>query len=379
MKTVTSIVRAIIPHICVCLAAAYLFASCAYLPKFNALDGIAASTFVDSLTGTGGSRLQPPPGTDAGIKLTYLGTSGFLIERDTDVILLAPFLSHHSLTRLFLWRITPEDDLIDDVLRPMATTLDRAAAVLVGHSHYDHLLDIRSVVNGFAPNATVFGNTTMVNILAADPGINAVSLATTAERPPGGNGSWTPVNNGRVRFMAIQSHHAPNFAGLTIANRSVQRPLKRFPGKAGGMEEGETFAFMIDFMDTTSWDSTHNQYRQVAFRMYYQDAAESPVPYHTLQFNPAGGGRNVDVAIACVAVFTGVQGDAYPETMKQIFSPRQTVLSHWENFFRPRTTDFSRLRTVPNTDPVAFISRLATSSPNTGIWVLPIPGTTLTY
>ncbi len=65
--------------------------------------------------------------------------------------------------------------------------------------------------------------------------------------------------------------------------------------------------------------------------------------------------------------------------MKQIFNPKQMVLGHWENFFLPRTTAVADLRTVPNTDPVAFTNRLDASNPAGGTWVLPIPGTPLTY
>ena len=361
------------------LAASTFVPGCLWRPKFEILDGKPATEFVNILTGTGGGRLQPDPLTRAGVRLTYLGTGGYVVERGEDVILLAPFFSHHWYLRLGFWKVSSDKDQIKKILAPMATTIDSAAALLVGHAHYDHLLDVRFVVTEFARNATVFGNQTMANILAADPNITAVSLLDTAEQRDGGKGRWTDINNGRVRFMAIRSHHAPNFAGLTIANGTVDRALKRFPKKAGGMEVGETLAFMIDFMDTTSRDPQDKAYSEVALRIYYQDSAQAPAPYHTLQFNPTGGGKSVDVVIACVAVFTGVQGDAYPETMKQIFNPKQMVLGHWENFFLPRTTAVADLRTVPNTDPVAFTNRLDASNPAGGTWVLPIPGTPLTY
>ena len=51
-------------------------------------------------------------------------------------------------------------------LESIAPSLARTQAILAGHSHYDHLMDLPYITSRYAPQATVYGNDTMVNLLA---------------------------------------------------------------------------------------------------------------------------------------------------------------------------------------------------------------------
>ena len=79
------------------------------------------------------------------IEITYLGASGFLIERDGDdfAVLTAPFFSNPKITSI-LGPIYPNKKEIDRGLEN--TSLDNVKVILVGHAHYDHLMDVPYVV-----------------------------------------------------------------------------------------------------------------------------------------------------------------------------------------------------------------------------------------
>ena len=83
-------------------------------------------------------RIQPPVANPRGVKITYLGTGGFLIERGQSAILTAPFFSNNSLSRVGLWNLKVKESTISRYI----PNLKNVQAILVGHAHYDHLLDI---------------------------------------------------------------------------------------------------------------------------------------------------------------------------------------------------------------------------------------------
>ena len=202
-----------------------------------------------------------------------------MIRRGDAAILLAPFISHHYYFPLGFWKTAPDAAAINPVLRPYADRLEKVGAVLVGHGHYDHLLDVSEFVPTFSSGATVYGSDTVVNTLAST-GLATQSLRTRAERP-NERGRWTATAGGSIRFMAISSDHTPNLKGITIGKGRTERGLVQLPKKAGGWKLGEPFAYMIDFLDTTKCaDPKRACEDAIDFRIYYQDAGKSPDPFH---------------------------------------------------------------------------------------------------
>jgi len=103
---------------------------------------------------------------------TFLGTSGFLIERDGHAVMTGPLFSNPG----FLWHI-----LLDLPIRQRRDYIDRVfsdsalrhgaevtTAILIGHSHYDHLMDVPYVAERYAVHAEIYGSPTMGHILAGD-------------------------------------------------------------------------------------------------------------------------------------------------------------------------------------------------------------------
>ena len=197
-----------------------------------------------------------------------------------------------------------------------------ALAILVGHAHYDHLMDVPRVAQVHAPAARIVGSRTVANTLGTWSGLwDRVDIVNDSAGDQRTVGRWLRYGDG-VRVMALRSYHAPHFDGYTLFRGTRDTPRTEMPTSATEWVDGATFAYLIDFM--ASPDS-------VVFRVFYQDAVVAP---------PAGlapgvlmEGRPVDVAILVPATFDQV--DWHPEAFIENLRPRRVLLGHWEDFFVP--------------------------------------------
>jgi Beta-lactamase superfamily domain len=295
-----------------------------------------------------GSVDLAPPGADA-VRLIYLGTGGWIMERGDDQILAAPLFSNPCFVRTGLARIGSDSLLVD---RYMARyDVSRARAILVGHAHYDHLMDVPRVAKVHAPRARILGSETVKNTLGAWSGVaDRVDLVEEAAGDERRVGRWLRYGPG-VRIMPLRSHHAPHFDGYTLYHGTRDVPLRDRPEVATEWLDGPTYAYLIDFM--AGPDS-------VAFRVYYQDAvAAAPAGYAP---DALIAERPVDVAILVPATFDQV--DWHPEAFIENLRPRYVLLGHWENFFIPVEQPTESIRF---TDTGHFEGRLEAVHPG-GWW-----------
>jgi hypothetical protein len=299
------------------------------------------------------------PADDA-LELTYLGAGGFLMRWNGRAILTAPFYSNPGLLQVGLGlAIAPNTRRIDAHL----PALDAVEAILVGHAHYDHLMDAVYVAETHALGAVLYGNETMAHILASRERLRGRVVALDAEAGDWWQpGRWQYVADRSIRFMALRSEHAPHFLGIKMFGGSVAKDLDQLPRSAYGWKEGQTFAFLIDFLGA---DGT------VRLRLHYQDAASDP-PAGFVPPPAAAATEPVDVAILCLASFAQVRD--YPEAIVRQLQPRTVVVGHWEDFFR--SPDLP-LQAVPLTDTKMFAVRLTDALPAGARWYTPRPNATL--
>ena len=177
---------------------------------------------------------------------------------------------------------------------------------------------------------------------------------------------YSPARGTTSRSASLRSTHAPHFAGLKfLPTGSVRDKQSTLPCCPFWWKEGETLAFVIDFLDARG--------ENVEFRIYFQDAASRP----GTGIMPVFAGRDaarVDVAILCVAGFDQVVGN--PEHILTNVQPRFIVGGHWEDFFARSFKD-RPLRPAFGTSLEAFRrrARKVTSAPI----YLPEPGQQLYF
>jgi len=322
------------------------------------------------------------PGFESVVQVRFLGVAGFLIRRGEDVVLTAPLYSNPSVKELED-HITPKNDLID---RFHPETKD-IQAILVGHAHYDHLMDV-PYVWAKTPEAWIYGNATMRNILAGyapdaaggdvpripedkvialdNPDHNVVDYrkCIQTQGPPelargrvdrqALSGSWVKVPGANVRFRALCSEHPPQILSIIhLWPGCVHRARFTPPDRSEHYQEGETLAYLIDFLDEDGITP--------AFRVYYQDAPTNP----TIGEVPEELDREkaVDLALLCVGNFFDVKR---PTHIVENTHPRYIILGHWENFFRPQD---ERLRGIPFANVKRVVSEVRKAAPQAEVYM----------
>jgi L-ascorbate metabolism protein UlaG (beta-lactamase superfamily) len=297
--------------------------------------------------------------SDQPIEVVFLGVAGWLLRMGETAILTAPLFSNPSLLRAGLAPIHADPERIERHLPDVSDV----TAILVGHGHYDHLMDVPYVAQARAPRAVIYGTATMAHQLAPF-GLARERVRVLRSDELGDveeTGSWIPVAPS-ARIMALRSDHAPHFAGVTLYSGVRTRDMEREPSSAREWLDGETVAFLIDLL---------NRDGSVALRVYFQDAIAAP-PLGLVP--PLPDGLGVDVALVVPATYAEVSW--HPEALLNNASPRRVLLGHWENFFQPPERE---AEPVPFTDLRDFIRRLERALPDGSSWHLPMPGTRFTF
>lgn len=92
-----------------------------------------------------------------GLELAWFGTAGFRFAYQNTVVWIDPYVTRLSKRDLALRRVVPSSP--EDVDR----WIDRADAVLVGHTHFDHALDVPTIARRWG--CQVYGSASLQNLM----------------------------------------------------------------------------------------------------------------------------------------------------------------------------------------------------------------------
>src|SRR5262245_4140086 len=96
-----------------------------------------------------GAPLKLPPG----LELTWLGTAGFRLAYQGTVIWIDPYVTRMSFIDLVRRKVVqPSGEAI-------GRWVDKADAVLVGHTHFDHAMDVPAIAKRFG--CKVYGSSSL--------------------------------------------------------------------------------------------------------------------------------------------------------------------------------------------------------------------------
>ncbi|MCB9556473.1 MAG: MBL fold metallo-hydrolase [Deltaproteobacteria bacterium] len=98
------------------------------------------------------------PMLPTGLSITWLGTAGFLLQYQGASIVIDPYLSRAPIGKVATRRpLLPDPQLVDRLL-------PRVDAVLVGHTHFDHAVDVPYIAQ--RDRAIVYGSSSSLQLLA---------------------------------------------------------------------------------------------------------------------------------------------------------------------------------------------------------------------
>lgn len=277
-------------------------------------------------------------GSDDHVELTYTGCGGWIMRWRGTAIVSDPFVSNPGFLRVGMGTIAPNARWLDELLPPVADV----PTIIVGHAHYDHLMDVPYVATHLATRATIYASDTAAHILAAVPELRGrvVPLDARAgdfEHPA----DWIWAAEGAIRFMPLRSMHAPHWHGIKMYKGGYDTDLAALPRRASGWKEGQTLSYVVDFLRADG---------SIAFRLHFQDSAsDAPIG----EPPDLGDGKAFDAAILCGASFQEVTG--YPDDILAKLHPRYVLVGHWEDFFIPPTAPLKQVRA---TNIARFVEKL---------------------
>ena len=140
------------------------------------------------------ASLQLPPG----LEVTWIGTAGFRFSYQGVTIWLDPYVTRLSFGSLVLRRVIPPDE------RAIAAIIDHADAVLVGHTHFDHAMDVPAIAKRFG--CPVYGSNSLVNLM----GLHGIAQQAVEIEP------HRSYEVGPFRFHFVPSVHSKLQLGLGI-------------------------------------------------------------------------------------------------------------------------------------------------------------------
>jgi len=380
----------------------------------NQLDNLISEYGSD--LGLDGTYLPAPTQTPR-VNIKSLGVGGYLIDWGDDQIMFAP--SYTNPDPLSLLVDTHVSKKTVDRLIPDVSDVDM---ILVGHAHYDHLLDVPYIMEKYAQKAKLYGSKTMKHLVSSEISSEKIhilneqaSTAASINESPAVEekiGTWAYNPSGKIRVMAINSNHAPNatlFKGaildadggligeeieflFEISKGKLDHDLNSVPTSAFLWREGQSFAYIVDFLDDNN---------DIAFRLHYEDAASDP----TKGFIPSTilAEKEVDVAILTVANFNEIKEPAehqgnelfqYPQGIINNLNASHYILGHWENFFANnwiypdvwwmfglRGDPVFPLDVVPLTNAATFIERVKSASGDYSHnnFTMPKPGADMSF
>lgn len=292
-----------------CVAMASLLSGCAKPPRMPAADGA-----VIEVRRSDHDLRKGESGYSDQLQLYWFGTACHLIRLGGVSVLTDPFVTND-------FRLTGMES---DKKRVEATLggIEPPDAVLVNHSHHDHILDAHAAMAQplwEAKGVPLYGGLSASNLLAGydggkiDPRWHSVEHGTRV-RIAGTEPGYSAV------VTAYRTEHGPHLeCGYTFANGHIEHPRTAPPRKLTDFQAGEVFNYLIEMRGPGG----------IRFNVFYLGA-----PFH-LDERPESlppEGTRIDVAIILAPSADKVRG--YPSEHLARLRPKNIVLSHFNTFIR---------------------------------------------
>jgi L-ascorbate metabolism protein UlaG (beta-lactamase superfamily) len=266
------------------------------------------------------------------VRVQWLGTAGFAIEHAGVVVLVDPYLTRASLRRCAFSRLAPDRAAI-------ARHAPRADAIVVGHTHFDHALDVPAIAA--QTGAVVFGSRSAAALCRAS-GLPEARVR-DVERSPGQEPITAAVGPFELRFHP--SAHS-RFALGRVPFPGEIADCDHVPLRAPAYRCGAVFALEI----------------RVAGRTIVHLGSAELV-------EPSLRAREPDLLLLCVAGWTASRD--LPERTARALSPRAVLLSHWDNFFLPIERG---AKALPAMQMPRLVDRLSRATRDAKIGTVPLLG-----
>jgi L-ascorbate metabolism protein UlaG (beta-lactamase superfamily) len=253
--------------------------------------GAADAAALAELSGAAAHTLDLPPG----LQLEWLGVAGYRLTCEGQTLYLDPYVSRVSLREVLRRRRALADDA---TLQRWVPHAGDTVGVLVGHTHFDHALDVPALCKRERCNA--YGSRSLRNLMALygmpDQAVEAVAHA--------------PIELGPFKVTFVPSAHSKLMLGYAVPFDGELSCEHLDALSPGAYRCGQVFGIRIEVAGTS---------------FYHQGSADL--------LDDEIGDQPVDVFLA------GIAGRRFSENywsrVLRALQPRVVLASHFDDFFRP--------------------------------------------
>jgi L-ascorbate metabolism protein UlaG (beta-lactamase superfamily) len=226
-----------------------------------------------------------------GVALTYLGTGGFVVEHGGHALVLDPYVTRASVADVAVARLVPDEARI-------ARYIPRAHDVLVGHAHFDHILDAPSLCA--RTGARLIGSRAVCMVGRA-AGLPEGQLVETRGRED--------IVSGPFTVRGVPSKHGKVLLGRVLFPGDIEAPPS-WPARAYELRHGLVLNWHVKVSD---------------FSLVHVDSADF--------VRRELSGLKADVVCLCAA---GRQyRPHYVEEIIELLGPRIVIPCHWDTMITP--------------------------------------------
>lgn len=274
---------------------------------------------------------QPRPPETTPLAIQWLGTAGFRLLSQGHHVWLDPHLSRHSLSQLLTGKIAPDEARI-------AADVDRADAVMVGHSHFDHALDAPAVAK--LHGARVYGASDTLQWCRGWGVPDAQLFEITGDGESFAEGPFT--------LRGVRSQHSAFLLGRVPYPGRIVAPLQA-PARPSAWRVGQ----VLGLHAATAHGSVYH--------IGSADLIEAELR-----------GLQADVVLCCTI---GRQSTRHfvPRVIEAL-RPKLLIPCHWEQFWRPIDAPCQQIR---GNDLAGFLAEVAAVAQPPEVRVLPPRGWTV--
>lgn len=244
------------------------------------------------------------------IEITYLGTAGFILKGRQRTLVLDPYVSRPNLRKTLGTRLVPDTRLIREVI-------PHADDVLVGHAHYDHILDAPDLCK--QTGARLIGSPATV-LVGRAAGLPAAQLLSTEGGEDIRSGAWT--------VRGLPSRHGRVFGRIPIPGDITKLPP--WPPRMRDLKHGLVLNWLVD---------------TGGLRIVHIDSADF--------INEELAGLRADVVCLC-AIGRQYRPD-YVKDVVRLLQPRWIVPCHWDTMMTPLQADPDF---IPGVDLPGFVREI---------------------
>lgn len=258
-----------------------------------------------------------PLGTELGLELHMFSVCCAWLRWAGGSLLIDPFWTHLPLGRVVFGQVVEPPD----VLAGREAMFTDTRAVLVGHTHYDHVMGLPQVDALMPADGHHLGSPTLGHTFAASglqrPVVDVSAYLATEAAPP----RWWVHPSGALRVLPLRSDHPSQWLFFHLYRRQLKRPRRRPPRRVGHYQEGLTLAYLVDLMDGD----------RIQARVYVETSSCG----HVSGYPPADVLRERPVDLALVSMDIANQAQAGEGSVLDVLGAPLVFFVHYEDFFAP--------------------------------------------